>query len=217
MRGTEQVFEWYRRYTESASSVLDWGCRHAPDACLIAQSTGGRIDIHGCDTVDAEAYRVFHDAAGLDYRQLDHEYLLPYDAESFDVIIAAGVLEHVPMEYESIKELSRVIKKEGTLVVTFLPNRWSVHELSARRAAAYPDRAGQPHHLRTYGRGGVRHLLQSAGFVVTEIGFQTHFGLLPLEPDPTATRRMVSRLGRTIGIARLAPCLALVARRLAYF
>jgi len=103
------------------------------------------------------------------------------------------------------------------LVITFLPNRWSLHELRARRTAADLHRAGEAHHLRTYRLGRARDLLQSTGFVVRTAGFQTHFDLLPLEPSAGAGRHVLSRTGRALGIGRLAPCLALVAERLDYF
>jgi len=74
-----------------------------------------------------------HSAAELQYKVLDHEYALSYENATFDAVIAAGVLEHVPMEYESLKELSRVTKPGGVLVITFLPNSRSLHELRARR------------------------------------------------------------------------------------
>jgi SAM-dependent methyltransferase len=217
VRGTEQVFEWYRPYLPDGGRILDWGCRHAPDACLLAAEAEGELAIDGCDTVEPDRYEVFHEAARLRYRRLEHEYELPYEKGSFDAVIAAGVLEHVPMEYESIKELSRVTRTGGILVVTFLPNRWSLHEMRARRVAEDLHRAGEAHHLRTYRLGRVRQLLQATGFVVRVAGYQTHFDLLPLEPSASARRRTLSAAGRALGVGRLAPCLGLVAERLDYF
>jgi ubiquinone/menaquinone biosynthesis C-methylase UbiE len=47
---------------------------------------------------------------------------LPFDDETFDVVLINEVLEHVPSETASLSEIYRVLKKEGTLVV-FSPNR----------------------------------------------------------------------------------------------
>jgi SAM-dependent methyltransferase len=217
VRGTEQVYEWYHGWLPRHGRLLDWGCRHAPDACLLTAEATGELSIDGCDTVEPGSYDVFHGAAGLRYRRLDHEYELPYETGSFDAVVAAGVLEHVPMEYESLKELSRVTRTGGVLVITFLPNRWSLHERRARRAAVDLHRAGDAHHLRTYRLSAVRERLQSTGFVVRRAGHQTHFDLLPLEPSAGVARQVLSRTGRAVGIGRLAPCLAIVAERLDYF
>src|SRR5262245_30808593 len=72
---------------------------------------------------DADHYPVFHRYADLSYRQLDHIFRLPYPDAAFDAVIASGVLEHVPMGYESLKELHRVLRPDGRLIITYLPNR----------------------------------------------------------------------------------------------
>lgn len=41
---------------------------------------------------------------------------MPFDDESFDVILSCGVLEYVPLD-EGLKEYSRVLKKGGKLVL----------------------------------------------------------------------------------------------------
>jgi ubiquinone/menaquinone biosynthesis C-methylase UbiE len=42
---------------------------------------------------------------------------IPFSAEFFDVVICLGVLQHTPSTQESIKELNRVTKKNGRIVV----------------------------------------------------------------------------------------------------
>jgi SAM-dependent methyltransferase len=211
------VYEWYRPWLPGTGDLLDWGCRHAPDSCLIAADPTNRIQIAGCDTVEPGTYDVFHRAAGLTYTRLGHDYELPYESAAFDAVVASGVLEHVPFEHESVRELARVTRLGGVLVISFLPNRWSWHELRARRATLESHAPGQAHHLRTYRLAAVRNMLQATGFVVVAAGYQTHFDLLPLEPDPTVKRQVLSSVGGTLGLGRVAPCLALVARRLDYF
>lgn len=48
--------------------------------------------------------------------------MLPFTDESFDVVLINEVLEHVPNETTSLKEIYRVLKRGGTLIV-FSPNR----------------------------------------------------------------------------------------------
>jgi SAM-dependent methyltransferase len=45
--------------------------------------------------------------------ELKHEYILPFDNSSFDVVLSFGVLEHVPNDLESLKEIYRILKKNG--------------------------------------------------------------------------------------------------------
>lgn len=47
---------------------------------------------------------------------------LPFEDESFDCIICSEVLEHIPEHNKAIKELHRVIKKGGTVLIS-TPNR----------------------------------------------------------------------------------------------
>lgn len=44
--------------------------------------------------------------------------LIPVDVNSFDVVICTEVLEHVPDPVKAIKELSRIVKHDGFLVIT---------------------------------------------------------------------------------------------------
>ena len=153
-------------------SVLDWGCRHAPDACLIRARFGAELRIDGCDVVETGAYSAFHAYAGLHYRVLEDAVRLPYEDASFDAVVASGTLEHVPMDYESLKELYRVLRTNGRLIITYLPNRLSVEEWYKRRIR------GEGFHLRLYGLGEVVELLKHAGFCPLVAGYQTHLDLL---------------------------------------
>jgi len=136
--------------------VLDWGCRHAADACMVRMLCGTATEVHGCDVDDA-AYPVFFDFAGLKYSKLAHPYALPYADNSFDVVIGSGVLEHVPNDSESLKELYRIIRPEGYFVMTMLPNKYSYTEWLNRRL-------GNPGHLRLYSLAEAMHMFMHHGF-----------------------------------------------------
>ncbi len=152
-----QAAELYFPYL--TGRVLDWGCFHAPDACLMRRHLGDALEIHGCDihSPSLEYFSVFHRAAQFDYRQSTHPYHVPYEDDYFDVVVADGVLEHVPNDDESLKELFRVLKPDGLLVVSCLPNAWSYLESTARML-------GMPHHLRRYTMGETRSMLLHHGF-----------------------------------------------------
>jgi SAM-dependent methyltransferase len=152
-----EVFERYLPYIEPAGTILDWGCHHAPDACLLREVLGEAVALHGCDFNPPDQFVHFHGFARLHYRQLQDPIVLPYESRSFDAVISSGALEHTMMDYESLKELHRVLKDDGLLVITFLPNRLSITEFAARRL-------GMNAHLRRYGMGEALQMLRHFGF-----------------------------------------------------
>lgn len=147
----------FRRYAPylRGGNILDWGCRHAIDACLIKNHFGAEARLFGCDVMD-EGYEVFFQFADLEFSMLDHPNELPYGDDTFDAVVGSGVLEHVPNDVESVREIRRVLKPGGNLIITFLPNRYSYVECLSKVL-------GRPHHDRLYSMGSVRQLLSQSG------------------------------------------------------
>ena len=46
-----------------------------------------------------------------------HSEFLPFNNESFDVVFCSHVLEHVSDEHKSLNEISRVVKKDGIIII----------------------------------------------------------------------------------------------------
>src|SRR4051812_40223689 len=94
-------------------SLLDVGAR---DRILRRYIDASRIQYSSADL-----------SAGHDH-QIDLERPLPFDNESFDIVVALDVLEHVDRVHGAFDELSRVTRR---LLVVGLPNlasigrRWS--------------------------------------------------------------------------------------------
>jgi SAM-dependent methyltransferase len=170
-----RVFNWYARYIVPDGMVLDWGCNHAPDCCLLRARFGNRLKLHACDFVEPDRYPVLFDYARPAYTKLTDNTLLPYPEHTFDVVIGSGVLEHAVMDYESLKQLHRVLKPEGILVLTYLPNWLSLGEWCMRVIR------GHNFHYRLYGLGETRQLLKRAGFYPLEGGQQSFFWERSLE------------------------------------
>jgi SAM-dependent methyltransferase len=116
-----------------------------------------------------DSYPVFTKAAGIRYRQLTHHISLPYDDNSFNVVIASGALEHAAIDYASLQELYRVMKPDGILVITFLPNRYSYHEWYFRHIRR------NSFHKRLYSMSEAIRLLKSNGFYPKKSGYTTFF------------------------------------------
>lgn len=160
------VFEWYAPLLKPGMAVLDWGCNHAPDACMVRHRLGEAVDLHACDFAPEHSFPVFSGYACPAYDQLnwDDPNRLPYPAGRFDVVIGSGVLEHVAMDGEALKEVYRVLRPRGLLVITFLPHAYSRDEWRQRRAGHG--------HRRLYTRSGLARLLLCHGFVPEFIGLQ---------------------------------------------
>ncbi|MCK4669666.1 MAG: class I SAM-dependent methyltransferase [Nanoarchaeota archaeon] len=66
---------------------------------------------------------------------------IPYENESFDIVICTEVLEHIYEYKDVIKELTRVLRKNGWLIITF-PNEtvWTIcRGLLLKRPLRVPD------------------------------------------------------------------------------
>lgn len=137
--------------------MLDWGCFVGFDAWRLRQKFGDQIELHGCD-VHPPVFAGFWNEIGMRYQTLPHPWKLPYHDDMFDTIIGAGTLEHVPDESASLRELWRVLKPYGILVLTHMPQRHSLIE-------AYLRWENSPHHKRRYTRRSAREKLINHGFI----------------------------------------------------
>ena len=147
--------------------VLDWGCRQAPDSCML-RSLHPQMDLSGCDFPEDD-FPIFHEYAQLRFQRLKHEYELPYPDRSFDAVISSGVLEHVAFEHESLREIWRILREEGLLFVTFLPNATSVSENVARLLGSFGG------HTRLYNLSETQRMFLRSGFAVERCGFHQVF------------------------------------------
>ncbi len=161
----------------SAIDVLDWGCGKGHISYLLRKA-GFRVT--SADVADGGDDSAFQQAApilreqGIEPVALRHPVELPFGQGSFDCVTSFGVLEHVPQDLASLREIRRVLRPQGLLYVSFLPYHTSWTQALARLR-------GDDYHDRLYSFGGVRRLAHAAGFEVLGI----HLGqLLPKNPTP---------------------------------
>ena len=167
--------------------VLDWGCYHGMDSCVLRHVFGQKLDLSGCDIFDAPA-SVFHRFSGLKYQKLEDRYRSPYRDCEFDTVVGSGVLEHVVNPAESLRELHRILKNDGVLIITFAPNAWSLTEFILQLV-------GGVGHPRKYTRRRLKHLLLDHGFLIEAIGYH--------EVGPTLTSPSVAWARSIPGVIRL--------------
>ncbi|AKE88756.1 MULTISPECIES: class I SAM-dependent methyltransferase [Rhodococcus] len=87
---------------------------------------------------------------------------LPYDDETFDVVLISEVLEHVPEDDRAIAEFVRVLKPGGVAAVT-VP-RWLPEKICWALSDAYHEVEGG--HVRIYKADELAAELTSAGLMV---------------------------------------------------
>jgi SAM-dependent methyltransferase len=144
---------------------------------------------------DLDAFRYRHIAG---FREADLTNL-PFDDESYDVMICSHVLEHVPDDRKALGEMWRVLKPGGQLLVMVpeaLDGRPTDEDLSVVDPGEREQRFGQWDHVRLYSRDDLPgRLASSADFDVApfvaadEAPDAEQLGLNPLEYVWVCTKR----------------------------
>ena len=136
--------------------VLDVGCgtgRHSWEACRHTRCLVYALDINSEELVRAKGMFMAMDAQGESRGQwilLQGSTMnLPFRSGSFDKIICSEVLEHVPDDQQSIREMARVLKDEGIIAIS-VPN-YLPEAICWRISSRYHNRAGG--HVRIYRSG----------------------------------------------------------------
>ncbi|GHJ43911.1 methyltransferase [Catellatospora sp. TT07R-123] len=80
---------------------------------------------------------------------------LPLDDESFDLLVAFDVLEHIEEDHQAAAEIRRILRPGGTALIAVPCDMalWSKHDVATG-------------HFRRYDRDSLRKLLEGAGMVV---------------------------------------------------
>jgi len=164
--GQERRLDMIRAHVAlEGARLLDVGCGLG---MYVSRLRAFSDDVHG---VDVDAERVAEASRTLpNIRQAPAE-ALPYDADTFDMVLLHEVLEHVDDDAAAVGEAWRVTRPGGRIVV-FVPNRWYPFEthgffwrgeyrfgnipLINYLPNALRDRLCP--HVRAYTRGGLRRL-----------------------------------------------------------
>jgi SAM-dependent methyltransferase len=111
--------------------------------------------MHGLVTEDATVASTGGRGAAL----VGNALTLPFDDDTFDRIIAAEVLEHVPEDRQAIAELTRVLRPGGTIAIT-VP-RWWPELVTWAMSDDYHNKPGG--HIRIYRASVLVERCQAAG------------------------------------------------------
>jgi SAM-dependent methyltransferase len=165
----EEHYWWFVGRRNTAFEMLDL---YAPEGYTldVGCGTGYTLSLlESAEGVDAfeEAVRLCH-GRGLKNVRLADAQKLPFPERTFDRAICLDVLEHVPNDNAALREIRRVLKPGGTLVLTVPAYRWlwGPHDVALM-------------HQRRYGLRELRKKLQNTGFEPIHLS-HTVFFLFPL-------------------------------------
>ena len=125
------------------------------------------------EAFDIEAARVKEASLDTPHALISAAEYLPYKANTFDTIISNEVLEHVTDDQMAVREMVRILKPGGRIII-FVPNRWypveqhghywrgQYHFGNTPFINYLPDalRNRLAPHVRTYTRRGLRRLFE---------------------------------------------------------
>lgn len=135
----------------AGKDVLDYGCGSGYGSATIARDARSvkAVDV----AADAIAYAGAHHAHdNLEYRTIDPEGPLPFPDASFDVVLSFQVIEHVPQPHAYLREVVRVLRPRGVLVLA-TPDR---------RTRLFPlQRPWNRYHLTEYSQRSLGRLLSA--------------------------------------------------------
>jgi 2-polyprenyl-3-methyl-5-hydroxy-6-metoxy-1,4-benzoquinol methylase len=149
------------------SRVLDVGCGEGRFAAELA---GAGISVVGVDVAEEPLRRAGSRHPCLDLRIVPAEDVWPLPDASFDVVWAGETIEHVADTTGWLREVRRVLRPGGSLVLST-----PAHGRLAMLRLAVSGRAFDTHfdprtdHLRFYTRRTLRWSLEDAGFADIEV------------------------------------------------
>ena len=134
------IFKLLKRYNKNAeSSILDIGC--SGGALVSFLKIAGFKDVRGID-ISPIAIKQCHSKGLQNVFVMDAQKIL-FPDESFDVVIASDILEHIKDDRLALKEWRRILKPGGHLIV-FVPAfnfLWSAHDRASHHYCRYSKKA----------------------------------------------------------------------------
>ena len=164
----EERRDWLLGFVTAGDRVLDLDANLRRSA-RAAVAAGARVTM--ADVAEAALERARVKASGAEAVRLEEDAPLPFTHGSFDLVWCGETLEHVADASGLAREVRRVLRADGTLLVT-VPNQ-------PRLWVAFESLAGRPleerldprsDHLRFFTARTLEALLAGAGFGSIQVG-----------------------------------------------
>lgn len=187
-----KILDYYKNYHKDCNTyrMSDW--RNTSRVAFLIEfikkfaKPGDKILDVGCGDMYLAKTLPEYQWTGLDANQyMTTEKVVVQDLESypwevepgFDLIICSEVLEHLFDPLAVTKEIRRLLKPDGTYIVSTPNFDWIDHYLGHFRQVTYDeDRHWTKEHIRQYTIGSHEQILNRAGFDLLEfIGADAHY------------------------------------------
>jgi methionine biosynthesis protein MetW len=151
--------------SQYSGKVLDIGCG---DGKLLSNLKNTGWETYGVEISDL-AVEFARKKYGLNIFEGVAEDAM-FEDEFFDVIILSHVLEHLPDPKATLKEINRILKPNGLLIIS-IPN---VNSFEAKHFKKYWTAWELPRHFYHFSNKTVETLLNKTGFNISKINYDTN-------------------------------------------
>jgi SAM-dependent methyltransferase len=153
----ERRLAFLRREVRAGDRALDIGCGAGDFTAALVQA--GTVAV-GADVAEAALTRARLRHPGVDFQLVPFDGPLPFGDNSFDLVWASEVIEHVADTARWLSEVRRVLAPGGRLLIT-TPSHGRL-----RVAVLGVDRFSEPlgDHLHLYTKRSLHELLDEFGF-----------------------------------------------------
>ena len=157
------ILQLVSKYSTEIGTVVDIG---AGTAKLLSELKQKGWKVTGIDG-ELEAVK-WAKKRGVTIKHHNLNSRLPFDANSFDLVISLDVLEHVKNDKQLLIEMKRVVKPGGIILITVPAHQWLY---------SYWDK--MLGHFRRYAKGDLIKLCRQVKLRLVLLSFYSSFFLLP--------------------------------------
>ena len=139
---------------EEGDDVLDLGSGSGTDVFVASLHVGDSGSVTGLDMTDEqlEKARQLRDEAGIENVTFEKGYIeeLPFEDESFDVVISNGVINLSPEKDRVFEEVARVLRAEGRLALSDIVSQKQLSESTKTNADLWAACIGGAEQVEAY-------------------------------------------------------------------
>ncbi|MBN1383306.1 MAG: class I SAM-dependent methyltransferase [Elusimicrobia bacterium] len=171
-RISKTIADVFNQYIDKSKKIIDLGCGDGTHyGRFVSQLAGSYI---GLD-VSGEAVKKAKEN-GLEARKHNFNDRMPFDNNSFDVIICLEVIEHLFDPEFFLKECGRILKPAGFLILS-LPNSFYLRQRIKFLSGSFSSMTGSPlaadkewsaPHIRFFSKDSICRLLSISGFTISK-------------------------------------------------
>ena len=168
----KRVLDFVSRFP-TPQTILDIGCQSG-DLCCELQRLGH--EPHGIEILEESVEAAKAKYPDIDFRLANCEKEIPYPSNTFDMVWAGEVIEHIGHTAIFVGEISRVLKPGGLLVLTTpMHNRIKNLYIVLFRFEKHFD--PEFSHYRYYSKRSLTNTLEKRGLRIENIGY---IGRIPI-------------------------------------